>query len=134
MAAIDGAPRSATIVTKEPTEMLVIERDDFGKILSSNPDMMFDILKVLLERFRKADEKIESLVFTSVYHRVATLLMQSAEPKGEKWVIKERPNHQEIADMVGSSRETVSRAIKELLDAGHISIESKQITINSKLV
>ena len=134
MAAIDGAPRSATIVTKEPTETLVIDRDDFGRILSSNPDMMFDLLKVLLERFRKADEKIESLVFTSVYHRVATFLMQSAEPKGQKWVIEEKLTHQEIADMVGSSRETVSRAIKELLDAGHISIETKQITINKKLV
>ena len=134
MAAIDGAPRSATIVTKEPTEILLIDRDDFGKMLSSNPAMMFDLLKVLLERFRRADEKIESLVFTSVYHRVATLLMQSAEPRGQKWVIEEKLTHQEIADMVGSSRETVSRSIKELLDAGHISIETKQITINKKLV
>jgi len=134
MAAIDGAPRSATIMTKEPTEVLVIRRDDFRKMLSSNPDMMFDLLKVLLERLRKADEKIESLAFSSVYHRVCNLLMQFAEPKGQKWVIKETLTHHEIADMVGSSRETVTRAVKELLEAGYISIETKHITINKKLV
>jgi CRP/FNR family cyclic AMP-dependent transcriptional regulator len=134
MAAVDGEPRSATIVTKEPTEVLVIRRDDFGKILSSNPDVLFDLLKVLLERFRKADEKIEGLVFGTVYHRVATLLMQVAMPKGQKWVVEEKLTHQEVADTVGSSRETVTRAMKELADAGYISIESKQITINKKLV
>jgi len=134
MAAIDGEPRSATIVTKEPTEVLVIRRDDFGKILSSNPGMVFDLVKVLLERFRKADEKIESLAFSSVYHRVATLLMQVAMPKGQKWIIEEKLTHQEVADMVGSSRETVSRAMKELVDAGYISMEARQITINKKLV
>ncbi len=134
MAAIDGAPRSATIVTKEPTEILIIHREAFGKILSSNANMMFDLLKVLLERFRKADEKIESLAFMNVYSRVANLLMQSAEPQGEKWVIRETLTHQEIADMVGSSRETVSRTIGALLDSGSISIEKKQITINRKLI
>lgn len=134
MAAIDGAPRSATVVTKEPAEILVIHREDFGKLLTSNPTLMFDLLKVLLERFRKADEKIESLAFMNVYSRVAAFLMQSAEPQGEKWVIRETLTHQEIADMVGASRETVSRTIKGLLEEGTISIEKKRITINRKLV
>ena len=95
---------------------------------------MFNLVRVLLERLRKADEKIESLAFTNVYGRVANFLMQAAEPQGEKWVIREEFTHQEIADMVGSSRETVSRTIKELRDAGHISIEKKQITISKKFV
>ena len=134
MAAIDGRPRSATIVSKEATEVLVIRRDDFGKMLSSNPDMMFDLLKVLLERFRQADEKIESLAFMTVYNRVATLLMQLAKPKGQKWVVQQTLKHQEIAEMVGASRETVTRVLNELLDAGYISIETKYITINKNLV
>ena len=134
MAAIDGAPRSATIVTKETTEILVIRKHDFKNSISSNPDLMFNLLRVLLERLRKADEKIESLAFMNVYGRIANLLMQSAEPQGEKWVIRETLTHQEIADTVGSSRETVSRTIKELRDAGDISIQRKQITINKKLV
>ena len=134
MAAMDGAPRSATIVTKEPSEILIIHRDDFDRALSSNTDMMLSLLKVFLERLRKADEKIESLAFMNVCDRVASFLMQSADPQGGTWVVREALTHQEIADMVGSSRETVSRAIKELLKAGYISIERKRITIHKKLV
>jgi CRP/FNR family cyclic AMP-dependent transcriptional regulator len=134
MAAMDGAPRSATIVTKEPSEILIIHRDDFRRALSSNPDTMLSLLKVFLERLRKADEKIESLAFTNVRDRVASFLMQSAEPQGGTWFVREALTHQEIADMVGSSRETVSRAIKELQVAGHISIERKRITIHKQLI
>jgi CRP/FNR family cyclic AMP-dependent transcriptional regulator len=134
MAALDGAPRSATIVTKEPTEILIIHREDFRRSLSSSPDLMFNLLRVLLERLRKADEQIESLAFMNVYGRVASLLMQEAEPQGDKWVIRETLTHQEIADMVGSSRETVSRTIRELQEAGDISIERKKITIHKKLL
>ncbi len=134
MAAIDGAPRSATIVTKEPSEILVIRSEDFRRSLSSNPDLTFDLLRVLLERLRKADEKIESLAFMNVYGRVTTFLMQTAEPQGDEWVVREGLTHQEIADVVGSSRETVSRTIRELQDAGFISVERRQITIHRKLV
>jgi len=134
MAALDGGPRSATIVTKEPTEVLIISKDDFQNSLSSNPDLMFNLVRVLLERLRKADEKIESLALMNVYGRVASFLMQSAEPQGAKWVIRESFTHQEIADMVGSSRETVSRTMRELQDAGDISIEKKQTIIHKKLV
>jgi CRP-like cAMP-binding protein len=134
MAAMDGAPRSATIVTKEASEILIIQRDDFRRVVSSNPDMMLSLLKVFLERLRKADEKIESLAFMNVCDRVASFLMQSAEPHGDKWIVREALTHQEIADMVGSSRETVTRAIKELQKAGHISIEKKRITIHKVLV
>jgi len=134
MAAMDGAPRSATIVTKEPSEILIIHGDDFRRALSSNPDMMLSLLKVFLQRLRKADEKIESLAFMNVTDRVARFLMQSADPQGGTWVVREALTHQEIADMVGSSRETVSRAIKELLKAGYISIERKRITIHKELV
>lgn len=134
MAALDGAPRSATIVTREPTEILVIHKEEFRRSLTSNPDLMFNLLRVLLERLRKADEKIESLAFMNVYGRVASFLMQAAQPQGEKWVIREALTHQEIADMVGSSRETVSRTIRELQEVGDISIDRKKITIHKKLV
>ena len=133
MAALDGVPRSATIVTKEPTEMLIVHRNDFKSILASNPDMAFNLLKVLLERLRRANEKIESLAFTNVHGRVANLLMQFAERRGQQWVIEEKLTHQEIANMIGSSREMVSRILGELAESGHISIDQKRITINKKL-
>ncbi len=134
MPALDGAPRSATIVTKEPSEILVIRRNKLRDCLSSNPDLIFNLVKVLLERLRKADEKIESLAFMNVYGRVASFLMQAAEPRGDKWVVRGPLTHQEIAAMVGSSRETVSRTIKELQDAGEISVQRKQITIHKNLL
>ena len=133
MAALDGVPRSATIMTKEPTEMLIVNRDDFKNILSANPDMVFNLLKVLLERLRRANQKIEGLAFTNVYGRVANLLMQFARPEGRKWVVEEKMTHQEIANMVGSSREMVSKILGELVEAGYISIEQKRITINRRL-
>jgi CRP-like cAMP-binding protein len=134
MAALDGGPRSASIVTKEPSEILIISKDEFRDSLSSNPDLIFSLVRVLLERLRKADEKIESLAFKNVYGRVTSFLMEAAEPQGGKWVIPEAFTHQEIADMVGASRETVSRTMKELQDAGYITIAKKQITIHKKLV
>jgi CRP/FNR family cyclic AMP-dependent transcriptional regulator len=114
--------------------MLILHRSDFKKILSANPDMAFNLLKVLLERLRRANEKIEGLAFTNVYGRVANLLMQFAEARGQKWVVEEKMTHQEIANMVGSSREMVSKIMSELMEAGSISIEKKQITVNRKLL
>ena len=90
--------------------MLIIHRDDFKGFLSSNPDMAFNLLKVLLERLRRANQKIESLAFTNVYGRIANLLTQLAEPAGREWVVKEKLTHQEIANMIGSSRPKSSRA------------------------
>lgn len=133
MAALDGVPRSATIVTKETTEILIIRRDDFKRLLSLNPDMVFNLLSVLLGRLRRANQKIEALAFTNVHDRVAHLLMQLAEPNDEGWIVKDKMTHQEIADMVGASREMVSRIMGELVTAGYLSIERKQIQIRKKL-
>jgi CRP/FNR family cyclic AMP-dependent transcriptional regulator len=133
MAALDGVPRSATIVTKETTEMLTIHKNDFRQILTSNPDMIFNLLQVLLERLRRANQKIEGLAFTNVYGRVANLLMQFAEPAGDGWIVKEKLTHQEIANMIGSSREMVSRIMVELVDGGYLAIDKKRISILKKL-
>ncbi len=134
MTTLDGAPRSATIVTKEPTEILILHKNDFREILSSNPDMVFSLLLLLLNRLRRADEKIEGLAFWNVYGRIANLLMELAQPVGAEWVVREKMTHQEIADMVGSSRERVSKILKEISDAGYISINRKRITIHKRLM
>jgi CRP/FNR family cyclic AMP-dependent transcriptional regulator len=133
MAALDGVPRSATIVTKEASEIVILHRDDFRRILSSNMDTIFKLLSVLLDRLRRADEKIESLAFWNVHARIANLLMELAQPEGSGWVIREKMTHQEIADIVGSSRERVSKILKEISDAGYITIDRKRIRIHKKL-
>ena len=134
MAAIDGVPRSATVVTQEPAELLMVRRNDFRNILSTNPAMVFNLLKVLLGRLRKADHKIETLAFMNVHGRVVDLLMRFAEPQGQKWFVKDKLTHQEIANMIGCSREMVSRVVKEMLNDGTLSMESNRIVIHRKTV
>jgi CRP/FNR family transcriptional regulator, cyclic AMP receptor protein len=133
MSLIDKEPRSATIMTKEPTQMLIIHRNDFLKVFNSNPDMVYDLFKVLLKRLRNATDKVESLAFKDVYGRIAGLLTQLAKPRGDQWVIDEKLTHSEIANRIGSSREMVSKILKELSTGGYISTDKKRITIHRQL-
>lgn len=133
MSLIDKKPRSATIMTKEPTELLVIHRDDFLKVFNSNPNMAFDLFKILLKRLRELTEKLENFAFKDVYGRIAGLFNQMATPMDNKWVIEEQLTHREIAHMVGSSREMVSKIMKELTIGGYISTDKKRITIEKEL-
>ncbi len=132
MALLDGQPRSACVMTKEPSELLIISKDDFMRIFSSNP-LAFGLLKGLIQRLREANKQIESLALLDVYGRIARLLMQLAKPRGDQHIIEDKLTHQEIANMIGSSREMVSIILKELSNGEYISVEKKRITINKKL-
>lgn len=133
LAFIDGEQRSATIITREPTEVLIISRDGLRDILSSNPNLAFNLLVGVVKRLREATKQIEGLALMDVYGRVARLLVHLAKAEGEKHVIEEKLTHQEIANMTGSSREMVSRIFKDLIAGGYITVENKQITINKHL-
>lgn len=133
MALMDGEPRSAYVVTRETTNVLIISRGDFRNVLSSNSNIAFNIIKGLLKRLREADKKIESLALNDVYGRIARLFVNFARPVDQKLVIEEKLTHQDIANMVGSSREMVSRILKELSIGDYITIDKKNITINKKL-
>jgi CRP/FNR family cyclic AMP-dependent transcriptional regulator len=133
MALMDGEPRSAYVVTRETTNVLIISRGDFRNVLSSNSNIAFNIIKGLLKRLREANKKIESLALNDVYGRIARLFVNLAKPVDQKLVIKEKLTHQDIANMVGSSREMVSRILKELSIGDYITIDKKNITINKKL-
>ncbi len=132
MALLDDSPRSACAVTKEPTELIIISKNNFMNIFSSNP-LAFNLLQELTKRLRGANKKIESLALLDVYGRIARLFTQLGKPDGEKIVLSEKLTHQEIANMVGSSREMVSIILKELSNGGYISVENKMITVNRKL-
>jgi CRP/FNR family cyclic AMP-dependent transcriptional regulator len=133
-ALVDGESRSASVVTRTPCEMLMLAKEDFRRIISANPDIVFSLLHVSMERLRKANRKIESLALMDVYGRVARLFTELARPEADGLLhIREKLTHQEIANMVGSSREMISRVMKELISGGYITCEHKQITINGKL-
>ncbi|MDQ1330919.1 MAG: Crp/Fnr family transcriptional regulator [Thermodesulfobacteriota bacterium] len=133
LAFIDGEHRSASIITREPTEVLIISRDGLRDILSSNPNLAFNLLVGVVKRLREATKQIEGLALMDVYGRVARLLVHLAKSQGEKHIIEEKLTHQEIANMTGSSREMVSRIFKDLIAGGYISVENKLITINKSL-
>ncbi len=130
---LDGEARSATVMTREPVQVLIVYKNDFKKILFSNPDIVFRLLKELLKKLRRSTEQIESLAFMDVYKRIANLLLQLAKPQNAKWVIEEKLTHQEISNRVGSSREMVSRIMKQLQTGGYISTDRKKIIIHKKL-
>jgi len=133
MAMIDGESRSATIVTTQASEVMTISRDDFHRTLMSSPELMFELLKVLARKVRIATDKLESLAFEDVYGRLVKLLIQLARPHEDVWIVEDRLTHQEIANMIGSSREMVTRILKALTSGGYISVDRKRITIKRKL-
>jgi CRP/FNR family cyclic AMP-dependent transcriptional regulator len=130
MALIDRNKRSATVIAKEDTELTVISRQSFRECLRSNPDISEQIMLGLVINLRGANKKIASFVFASAYERVVSMLLALAKYKDGLLVIDEKLTQQHMANVVGVSREMVSRILKNLADDGHIKITGKRIAIN----
>ena len=129
MGLLDDQPRSASVETVEPTEVLRITRSGFLNCLRDNFDAAMLIIRNLVKRLRDADRKIESLALIDVYGRVARLLMEMAKETNGEWIVEKAPPKQEIARMIGASREMVSRVVKDLNDKGVIRAEKRRIVI-----
>ena len=133
LALLDESPRSATVVAQEDTTLVVIGRDEFHQFLLQNPPVALHLLKILAQRLRKSTHRIESLVLLDVFGRVARLLLERGKEHGTKQpdgaLSFPRPTQQDLASMVGSSRETVSRVIKELSTAGLIRVAGSKYLI-----
>src|SRR5215210_4651800 len=129
MGLLDDQPRSASVETTEPCEMLRISRGAFLNCLKDNFDAALIIIRNLVKRLREADRKIESLALIDVYGRVARLLMEMAKQDNGEWIVEKAPPKQEIARMIGASREMVSRVVKDLHDKGVIRADKRRIVI-----
>ncbi len=133
MGLIDDAPRSASVVTLEPCELLYLSKRDFKKCLAENFEMAMAVMRGLVRRLREADRKIGSLALLDVYGRVARLLLDMAEDvNGEKIVTKRLPK-QDIAKMIGASREMVSRVMKDLQVGGYIEMRGSNIVLRDTI-
>ena len=136
MSLLDGKPRSATVISIEDSELMLINRNNFEKVIEKYPTIAFKLLNELTSRLRKADELIGNLAFMDVTGRIAGILLKLAEEHGQKTddgiLIKSRPTHQAIANMVGASRETVTRVFKQLEDKKYIMMSGKDVTICDK--
>jgi len=134
MGLIDDEPRSASVVTLEPCELLSIAKRDFRKCLADNFEMSMAVMRGLVRRLREADRKIGSLALLDVYGRVSRLLLDMAETvNGEKIVTKRLPK-QDIAKMIGASREMVSRVMKDLQVGGYIEIRGSNIVLRDTIM
>lgn len=137
MALLSGAPRSATVIAVQDTTLLVLEREEFTRLVMRQPKLALKMLSVLADRLRKADEKIASIVLFDVSRRVTHFMIEMARNEGvqtpEGLVIRRRPTHREIANMTGTTRETVSRVLSELARGGYVSMTGKRLTIHEKL-
>ena len=121
MSLIDNEPHSATVRAEVQTDVLMLGRVEFARCLPENTSMAYAVMRGLVQRLRHADRKIESLALMDVYGRVARALLEFAAetPEGEL-LIREKISRQDIAKMVGASREMVSRVMKDLEERGFI--------------
>lgn len=137
MAIFDDMPRSATAESMDnDVRLLSISKNDFERLIIENPSIAIRIMKDLTRRIRQVNEQVQDLAFKDVHGRVASTLFNllSAEKEASKDPNRDRLNslkmtHQDLANMVGSSRETVTRALNRLQDEGIISISHQQISI-----
>jgi CRP/FNR family transcriptional regulator, cyclic AMP receptor protein len=128
---IDDQPRSAHVIAMEDSLLLVLRRDDFRRRVEANPAVAWALLSELSRRLRRADGKIGGLVLLDVPGRIARLLLDFAEEAGGDTIDKPL-THQTIAQMIGASRETVSRAMREFQDAGWIGVERRRISVTDR--
>jgi CRP/FNR family cyclic AMP-dependent transcriptional regulator len=133
MALLDEGPRSASVITAEPCKLAIISKLDFERFLRDSPETMLKILQQAFERLRALTEMVGSLALLDVYGRVARLLLQSAREVDGLNTVQPEMTQQEIANHIGSSREMVSRILKDLKTGGYIEMTGKQIIIRQAL-
>jgi CRP/FNR family transcriptional regulator/CRP/FNR family cyclic AMP-dependent transcriptional regulator len=133
-AILDGLPRSADAVALEKVECYTLQRSDFHNAIMKNPKIAIQIIEVLTRRLRSTDQMVEDLIFLDVYGRVAKKLLELADTHGTKvgdgTRIDVRLTQQEIASMVGASRESVNKVMGYFTDKNFISTDKHKITLH----
>jgi len=134
MSLIDNEPHSATVRAEVQTDMLILGRAEFARCLPENSSLSYAIMRGLVSRLRQADRQFESLALLDVYGRVARTLLDMAEPDGERLLIRNKVSRQDMAKIVGASREMVSRVMKDLEERGRIeTLENGSVVIKEGL-
>ena len=133
MGLIDDNPRSATVIAIEPCELLAVSKRAFKKCLSENLSLAMAVMRVLVQRLRAADRKIGSLAMLDVYGRVARLLLDMSENVNGQKVVTRRLTKQDIARMIGASREMVSRVMKDLETSGYFEVRGSTIVLRDTI-
>jgi CRP-like cAMP-binding protein len=133
LALIDNEPRSATTIAEEDAELLCLSRPDFEAVLKDHVSIMKALLTVVAARLRHANHQISTLALLDVYGRVARVLMEMAREEGKRLkdgrISFRRPTHQEIASRIGTTRETVTRMLRDLQRQGLVHVEAREMVV-----
>jgi len=133
MALLDNEPRSATAIAVEDSELLSLHRTDFQSVLADKQSITVGLIRVLTSRLRKANHQISTLALLDVYGRVARVIVDMAREEGRRLkdgrIAFRRATHQEIANRIGTTRETVTRMLKDLERQGLIHVEGKEMVV-----
>ena len=131
---LDGGPRSASVMTLEPTTCVVVTGANVRDFLGTHPDFALHLIRKLIALVRRSTDTVKRLALDDVYTRISKLLLELAETdENGRQVVTERLTQQDIADRVGSSREMVSRIFKQLTIGGYVVAEGKRVVILKKL-
>jgi len=127
---LDEGPRSASVMTMEPSQLAIISRADFKDFLLKHPEIAIQVITNLIHLARGLNENVRSLATLDVYGRVARMLLELAEQHDGKMVIPEKLTQKDMAARVGASREMINRILRDLSIGGYITVEGRRITIN----
>ena len=129
---LDGGLRSASVMTLEPSTFSVLSNSELRAHITAHPDFAMYLISHLIKRTRNATNNIKTLALMDVYGRVARFLLTMAVEQGGKQVVSEKFTHQEIAERVGSSREMITRILRDLTTGGYIEVHDRTITMHRR--
>ena len=130
---LDGGPRSASIMTLEPSTFFVMPRGDVERLIETNPAFARDLIDRLIVRVRRLTDRVRDLALKDVYGRFVKFIEESVVEQEGKRIVPERLTQHDIAARIGGSREMVSRIVKDLSAGGYISIDAKHVVLHKKL-
>jgi CRP/FNR family transcriptional regulator, cyclic AMP receptor protein len=129
---LDGSPRSASVMTVEPTTCAVVNRASVREFLLAHPEFAMHLIEKLIQRVRLTTENVKSLALSDVYGRLVKLLLALAVEREGRLIVPERLTQQDIAERVGASRDMISRLLKDLIAGGYLVIQNHMITVLKK--
>jgi len=130
---LDHGPRSASVITIEPSRLAVVQQSEFMQFVAEDSDFAMHLILRLIARTRGLLRNVKSLALLNVSHRVARLLLEMATEENGKLIITKKLSKREIANRVGATREMASRVFKNLVSSGYIELEDQRITIAKRL-
>jgi CRP/FNR family cyclic AMP-dependent transcriptional regulator len=129
---LDGSPRSASVLTLEPTTCALVTRASFREFILAHPDFALHLIEKLIQRVRLTTENVKSLALSDVYGRLVKLLLALAVEQDGQLIVPEKLTQQDIAERVGASRDMISRLLKDLVAGGYLNVRDRTITVLKK--